>query len=280
MTTAERTTATSEETLVERRDGLVIVTFNRPTSKNALTAANWKDLDAVLHDLEWNPEDRALLLTGAGGNFSSGADLSGGMSGNDDGSDAGGLTGHGPQPIVNEMRTIGAIVARLHRLPKPTIAAVDGVAYGVAFGIAMACDLIVASDQARFCEVFVKRGLAVDGGSSWLLPRLVGTRRAKQLAYFGEVLDAPRALDWGLVNEVVAPDELADTATDWAQRLATGPTVALGLIKRLMDGSDGSSLDEAVEGEARAQHVAFTTKDMREGIQAFVERREPTFTGE
>lgn len=258
--------------LVERRDGLVIATFNRPHKKNALNAESWRALDQVIGEVEADPDARALVLTGAGENFSSGADLSGDDAG-------GGLTGRGQQLILHEMRTVGQIIGRLKNLPKPTIAAVDGVAVGVALGLAMACDLVVATDRARFIEVFVKRGLALDGGTSWTLPRLVGMRRAKQLTFFGEPLDAPTALEWGLVNEVVAPEQLAETALEWGQRLASGPTTAISLIKRMLDSSFTSSFDEAIEGEARAQHIAYTTQDMAEGIQAFLERREPRFTG-
>jgi 2-(1,2-epoxy-1,2-dihydrophenyl)acetyl-CoA isomerase len=265
------------ETLVERSNGLVTVTFNRSERKNALNAANWADLDRVLTEVMNDPADRALLLTGAGGNFSSGADLSGGL--NAEPKEVSGLTGRAPQSTLHEMRSVGEIISRLKRLPKPTIAAVDGVAIGVALGLAMACDLVVATDRARFCEIFVKRGLGLDGGTSWTLPRLVGVRRAKQMAFFGDMVDAQQALVWGLVNEVVPADELAKTSREWAQRLATGPTTALSLIKRLLDGSDASSFDGALEDEARAQHIAFTTDDMAEGIQAFLERREARFTG-
>ena len=204
----------SDDVLVERSDGLVTVTFNRPERKNALDAGCWQALDAVLAEVATSPADRALLLTGAGGNFSSGADLSG------DGS--GGLAGGEMQLIVTEMRIVGEIIRRLQRLPKPTLAAVDGFAVGVAFGLALACDLVVASDRARFCAIFAKRGLALDGGSSWTLPRQIGLRRAKQMAYFGDMVEAPQALDWGLVNEVVPAEELAETALAWARRLADG----------------------------------------------------------
>ncbi len=262
---------TTEKTLVERSDGLVVVTFNRPHKKNALNTSNWHDLDEVLAEVEDDPNDRALVLTGAGGNFSSGADLTGG--------DALGLTGHGMQPIVQEMRVMGRIASRLQRLPKPTIAAVDGHAVGVALGLVLACDLVIASNRARFTEVFVKRGLALDGGASWSLPRQIGLRRAKQMAYFGDALDAQTALEWGLVNEVVPPEELAETARAWGLRLAAGPTTALSLIKRLLDSGGNVSFDEAVENEARAQHIAYTTADMAEGMTAFMERREPNFKG-
>jgi len=258
-------------TLVDRSEGLITVTFNRPKKKNALTAENWNALSDVLTELETDPSTRALILTGADGNFSSGADLSGESSG--------GLTGHGRQLVLNEMRIVGGIISRLQRLPKPTIAAVDGVAVGVALGLALACDLIIATDRARFSEVFVKRGLALDGGTSWTLPRLVGMRRAKQMTFFGDELPADKALEWGLINEVVAPDELPSMAQEWGKRLASGPTTALSLIKTMLDSSSTSSFVDAVEDEARAQHIVFGTKDMKEGMMAFLERRPPEFTG-
>lgn len=281
----------SDKTIVEREDGLVVVTLNRPHKKNALTAQSWNDLDEIFAAVENDPGDRALLLTGAGGTFSSGADLTGGLGetedqgGVGDGSggaterQAGGLTGRGLQLIVHEMRVVGQIIARLQRLPKPTIAAVDGHAVGVALGMVLACDLVVASDRARFTEVFVKRGLALDGGASWSLPRQIGLRRAKQMTFFGDPIDAAKAYEWGLVNEVVPPEQLLETAKAWGHRLATGPTTALSLIKRLLDASSGSSFEEAIEDEARVQHIAYTTTDMAEGIASFLERREPRFTG-
>jgi 2-(1,2-epoxy-1,2-dihydrophenyl)acetyl-CoA isomerase len=263
----------SEETLIEREDGLVTVTFNRPERRNALNRDSWMALDEVLDQMMRDPADRALLLTGAGGYFSAGADLSGEGSGS--------LTsGNEMQLIVHEMRAVGEIISRLQRLPKPTVAVVDGPAVGVAMGLALACDLIVASDRARFCQVFVKRGLALDGGSSWTLPRAVGLRRAKQIAFFGDMIDAPQALEWGLINEVVPAEELADTGREWGRRLAAGPTTALSLIKRQLDASAALSFGEAIEGEARAQHITYTTKDMNEGIASFLQRRDPEFTGQ
>jgi len=292
---------TSEHTLVERDGGLVTVTLNRPEKKNAINSPIWMDLDEILREVESNPSDRALLLAGAGGNFSSGADLSGGLSAKPEpGSpealaaeeriraaeaagervDKGGLTGKGRQLIIHDMRLVGDIIQRLQRLPKPTIAAVDGVAIGVALGLAVACDLVVASERATFREVFVQRGLALDGGASWTLPRLIGLRRAKQMTFFGDAVDAATALEWGLVNEVVAPDDLMATATEWAQRLANGPTTALSIIKRLLESGLDSSIADALEDEARAQHIVFGTHDFREGMTAYFERRPPNFIGE
>lgn len=258
---------------VERRDGLVTITLDRPAKKNALDGRMWNELDRTLADVAGDPADRALVLTGAGGNFSAGADLSGNETGK-------GLTGRWPlQPIVQEMRAVGEIVMRLQRMPKPTLAKVDGVAVGVALGLVLACDLVVASERARFCEIFAKRGLALDGGNSWLLPRRVGLNKAKELAFFGDMLAARDAEALGLVNRVVPVEELDALADDWGRRLAAGPTLALGLSKRLLDASSSVGFEQALEDEARCQHVTYTSEDVREGIAAFLERREPRFRG-
>lgn len=263
----------SEEILVDRSDGLVTVTFNRPERKNAIAPHNWDDLARVVAEVWDNPGDRALLLTGAGGNFSSGADLAGGSLGPKE------VSARPPESVLNEMRRVNEITLRLHRMPKPTIAAVDGVAVGVALGLALACDLVVASDRARFGAVFAKRGLTVDGGVSWTLPRLVGSRRAKQMTLFGDMVEASDALEWGLVNEVVAAEDLPRVAGEWANRLASGPTTALSLIKRMLDGSGSLTFEQALEEEARSVHIAYTTDDLIEGMTAFMERRDPRFTG-
>jgi 2-(1,2-epoxy-1,2-dihydrophenyl)acetyl-CoA isomerase len=257
---------------VERNAGLVTLTLDRPEKKNAIDAETWVELDRVLAEVAVEASDRALMLTGAGGNFSAGADLSGGGKGL-------GLTGRPLQPIVQEMRTVGEIIMRLHRLPKPTLAKVDGVAVGVALGLVLACDLVVASDRARFSEIFAKRGLALDGGNSWLLPRRIGLHRAKELTFFADMIDAKEAESLGLVNKVVPAAELDALAESWGRRLAAGPTLALGLSKRLLDASANVTFEQALEDEARCQHITYTSKDMREGIAAFMERRDPRFTG-
>ena len=257
---------------VERNEGLVTITLDRPEKKNAINAAAWNELEATLAELAIDPEARAVILTGAGGNFSAGADLSGNPSGK-------GLTGRPVQPIVQEMRVVGDIILRLYRLPKPTLAVVDGVAVGVALGLVLACDLVLASDRARFSEIFAKRGLALDGGTSWLLPRRIGMHRAKQLAFFADMIDAREAEAIGLVNQVVPVAELEKTAGEWGRRLASGPTLALSLSKRLLDASSSVTLEKALEDEARAQHITYSSKDMREGIAAYLERREPKFEG-
>jgi 2-(1,2-epoxy-1,2-dihydrophenyl)acetyl-CoA isomerase len=263
----------TDATLVERRDGLVTVTFNRPDRKNALNLDSWADLDRVLIEVWQNPDDRALLLTGAGGNFSSGADLSASRE------EVDAAMIRPTESTLHEMRRVNELTLRLKRLPKPTVAAVDGVAIGVAFGLAMACDLVVATDRAQFCAIFAKRGLTVDGGLSWSLPHIVGHRRAKQIALLAEMMPAREALEWGLVNKVVPSDELERAATEWARRLANGPTTALSLINRMIDASESLTFEQALEDEARSIHIVYTTDDLKEGMMAFIERREPRFTG-
>ena len=257
---------------VERQAGLVTITLDRPAKKNAIDARMWIELDRTLAEVAADPNDRALILTGAGGNFSAGADLSGNPSGK-------GLTGGPLQPIVQEMRIVGDIVLRLQRMPKPTLAVVDGVCVGVSLGLALACDLVLASDRARFSEIFAKRGLALDGGTSWLLPRRIGLNKAKELAFFADFVDAKEAETMGLVNKVVPAGELDALAGEWGRRLAAGPTLALGLSKRLLDASSSVTLAQALEDEARCQHITHASKDVREGIAAFLERRKPRFGG-
>jgi 2-(1,2-epoxy-1,2-dihydrophenyl)acetyl-CoA isomerase len=261
-----------EAVRVERSDGLVTITLDRPEKKNALNAESWIGLERAIGEIAANPEDRAVIVTGAGGNFSAGADLSGGSRDR-------GFTGGPPEPIVQQMRGMGDILLRLHRLPKPTLAVVDGVCVGVGLGLAVACDLVLASDRARFSLIFAKRGLALDGGTSWLLPRRIGLHKAKQLAFFADMVDAKEAASIGLVNEVVSAGELEAVAEQWGRRLAAGPTLALGLSKRLLDGSASISLAQALEDEARCQHITVTSADVREGLAAFMERREPKFSG-
>ena len=251
---------------VQREGGLVTLTFNRPEKKNALNRQSWDELDRALTEIAANPDDRALLLTGAGGNFSSGADLSD-------------QSMKMVLPIVAEMRSVGDIILRLHRLPIPTLAKIDGVAVGVSLGLALGCDLVLASDRARLIEIFPRRGLALDGGNSWVLPRLIGLQRAKELAFFGDSVPAAEAAALGLVNRVVPVEELDALAAEWGRRLASGPTMALALTKRMLNNSFGVTMDQALEEEARSQHISYTTKDMGEAMRAFFEKRDPIFEG-
>jgi len=255
--------------LVERTGGVATVTFNRPQKKNAITSGLLDELDAALDAAVRDHAVRVLVLTGAGGDFSSGADLT----------DRGGPGGGSRTPFLLHMRRLGDAILRIHRFSKPTIAAVDGVAVGMGMNMALACDLVIATDRARFCEIFPRRGMAIDGGGSWILPRLVGLHKAKELAFFGDMVPAADALAMGLVNRVVPVADLPAVVGEWAGRLAAGPTVALSLTKGMLNNAMTVSVDQALEDEARSQHITFSTEDLKEALAAFVDKREPSFTG-
>lgn len=254
-----------ETLLVERDEGVVTVTLNRPERKNAATPAMWAELREVFTEVGSRASDRVMVVTGAGGDFCSGADLSG-------------LTGTDDHPLV-AMRLVGSAALALHRCPKPTIAKVRGVAVGAGCNLALGCDLIVASEEARFSEIFSRRGLSVDFGGSWLLPRLVGLHKAKELAFFADIISAPEAAAYGLVNRVVPDPDLDKVVDEWARRLAAGPPLALSMTKTLLNNGSATSLDQAVEDEARCQTVNISSGDTAEAMMAFVEKREPRFQG-
>jgi 2-(1,2-epoxy-1,2-dihydrophenyl)acetyl-CoA isomerase len=262
-----------ETLLVERDDhGIVTVTMNRPEKKNALSPTMIRELTQVFDDVAISRDDRVLVLTGGGGAFSSGADLT-----PEPGDDS---LGAGVGTALHAMRLLGRMVLRLHELPKPTIAAVDGVAVGAGCNLALGCDLIVASDTARFSEIFARRGLSIDGGGSWLLPRLVGLHKAKELAFLAEIIPADEAERIGIVNRVVPSGGLADAVADLARRIASGPPIQLSITKKLLNQSLSVSMAEALEFEDVAQSLAAASKDTSEAMVAFLQKREPNFTGE
>jgi 2-(1,2-epoxy-1,2-dihydrophenyl)acetyl-CoA isomerase len=255
--------------VVEREAGVVTVTLNRPERKNALTEQMAGELVETFVAVSADPDDRVLVLTGAGGAFCSGADIGG------DGVAPGTEPPHRPHRLRNMQRAALA----LHEVGKPTIAKVRGVAVGAGANFALGCDLVLAGEDARFSQIFVHRGLTIDYGGSWLLPRLVGLRTAKELAFFGDMVGAADALELGLVNRVVPDAELDELVTDWATRLAAGPPLALSMTKRLLDQGVEMSMAEAIDNESHAQTLCFTTKDAREAITAFREKRDPEFRG-
>ena len=255
---------------IVRSGGVVTCTLNRPEKKNAITTEMWEGLIALFEEIATNPDDRVLVLTGAGDGFCSGADLG-------DSGTAQAASGVGG--ALAGMRTVGKTALALHDLEKPTIAAVNGVAAGAGCNLALGCDIVVASDRARFSEIFAKRGLTVDFGGSWVLPRLVGMHRAKELVLLADVIDATEADRIGLVNRVVAHEELAGTVDEIAHRLANMAPLALAASKRLLNQSFAVSMAEALEAENIAQALMSTTSDTKEAILSFFERREPRFTG-
>ena len=250
---------------VERSDGVVAVTLNRPEKRNALNPQMSLELLETFRAIAADPGDRVVVLTGDGGAFCSGADLTGGE-------------GRDVHSLVY-MRTVGAVALALYTMPKPTIAKVHGVAAGAGCNMALACDLVVASDEARFTQIFVKRGLVVDFGGSWLLPRLIGMQRAKELAFFGDFVSASDARELGLVNRVLPDADLDAFVDEWAERLAAGPPLTLSMTKALLGHSFETSIEQALEDEARSQALCISTDDTREAIRAFVEKRPPVFRG-
>ncbi len=257
---------------VERSGGVVVATFNRPERKNALTSAMFTGLRDLFEEVGARREDRVLVVTGAGDAFSTGADLG-------DPEAAENIQG-GRGSGLAWMRGIGAAALALHHLPKPTVAAVNGVAAGASLNLALGCDLILASDEARFTEIFVKRGLVLDFGGHWLLPRLVGLHKAKELAFFGDVLSAEEAAEMGLVNRVIPAASLMDTAMEWAHRLTELPPINLSIMKRALNRSFESSMHDLLELESVAQNVSFSSADTAEAMAAFAVKREPRFTGD
>ncbi len=249
--------------------GVVTVTMNRPERKNAANTAMLSELRDTFEAVERSPGDRVLILTGAGDTFCSGADLG----------DPAGPATDVRQPALNRMRRLGDVALALHRLTKPTIAAVDGYAVGAGLSLALGCDLIVASDRAKLSLIFSKRGLSLDNGASWLLPRLVGLHKAKEIALLADMWSGEQAAALGLVNKVVPADGLQAAAREWADRLAAGPPLALSMTKTLLHEAMSSSLAEAVENEARCQAVNFASEDTAEAMSAFSQKREPKFVG-
>jgi 2-(1,2-epoxy-1,2-dihydrophenyl)acetyl-CoA isomerase len=250
---------------IARDAGVVTITLNRPQKKNAADLAMWDELFQAFSEIRVSKEDRVVVLTGAGGDFCAGADL------------ADALTLEGQ--YLPFMRNVGEVCLALHRLPQPTIAKVRGVAIGAGVNIALGCDLVVATPEARFSEIFAQRGLALDFGGSWVLPRLVGMRRAKELALFGDIFGAADAERFGLISRVVADDEIDEFVAAWAARLAAGPPIALSITKRLLEQSYESTLEQALDAEAVAQTFCFGSEDAKEAMQAFLDKRQPVFRG-
>jgi 2-(1,2-epoxy-1,2-dihydrophenyl)acetyl-CoA isomerase len=259
----------SEEVLETERDGAVlVVTMNRPQSKNALSPALTKALGAALVAAAEDAAVRAVVLTGAGGSFCSGADLKESLQQLNSGA---GLEG----AIEQYHAMIRAIVGA----PKPVIAAVDGPAVGFGCDLALACDLRVGSTEAYFQEKFVKIGLMPDGGGTFWLPRLVGLARAMEIILTGDPVRADRALELGLLNRVVAPGKLREEAMSMAQRLAKGPPLAYAEIKRAVRQGLGGTIDTALATEKAGQLRCLASADCMEGVMAWMQKREPAFEG-
>ncbi len=260
--------------------GVAWLTLNRPRSANAVSPDQRVDLIARLQEAGEDLHVRAVVLTAAGErHFCTGGDLRAPRPWAEP------IPGAPERPIGNVMKGLvrrdGAqtLIAALQDCPKPVIAAVNGTAAGMGAHIAFACDLVIAADTARFIEIFVRRGILPDAGGAYLVTRLVGPQKAKELFFFGDDVTAEEARELGLVNRVVPAARLAGEAGAWAERLAAGPTVAIGLTKALVNRALESTRDEAFRAEALSAEVVMRSEDGFEGVQAFVERRASEFRG-
>ena len=253
--------------LSERRGSIAILTLNNPQQYNALANAVMTDLGAALENAQHEPGVRAIVLTGAGKGFCSGAQF-------------GGDTFDRGDSIGSKMRdSINPLIAKLRGSPIPIVVAVNGPAAGAGVGIALAGDIVIAARSARFILSFVRLGAALDGGTSLFLQRSIGTTRARALALLGEPLTAETAAQWGLIWKCVDDADLLDEALATAQKLADGPPIAISLIKSQLERAWGADLESTLDSEASAQSRAFVTEDLREGAIAFVEKRPPHFVG-
>lgn len=250
---------------VERADGVATVILDRPDSLNALNAAMRGELLSAFKELARDDEVRAVVLTGEGRGFCSGADLRGGS---------------GEREFRRVLTTeYNPLMRAIRDLPKPVIAAVNGVAAGAGVSLALACDLVYAADDARFILAFVRIGLVPDSGATRTLVRALGRHRAARLIFTGEPLSAADAHAAGLVAEVVPAAELRDGVREMAAGLAAAPTRAIGLAKRLINAAEDATLDRSMADEASLQEIAGRTQDHAEGVAAFTEKREPRFVG-
>ncbi|GLW62271.1 enoyl-CoA hydratase [Actinomadura rubrobrunea] len=259
----------SQTVLYEVADGVATITLNRPEAMNSLTVEMKEALRATLERAAADGEARAVLLTGAGRAFCAGQDLR---------EHADNLAaGRGLDDTVR--RHYNPIVRALTELPKPTVAAVNGVAAGAGAGLAWACDLVVASEKATFVTAFTGIGLGPDTGMSWTLQRLVGRAKAAELLLLGEPVKAPQALELGLVGRVVPTDELASASMELARRLAAGPTVAYAAVRSALDHAASHDLAASLEKEAELQERLAETADHRNATEAFLKKEKPVFEG-
>ncbi len=242
--------------------------LNRPFRKNAIPPEGWKDLQQAFVDIERSPQ-RVLVISGRGGDFCAGADLD----------PSAGSRFPGVVDAQNRMKVVADTALALRRLTKPTVAAVDGVAVGAGMSLALGCDVVIATHRARFSAIFSRRGLSLDMGLTWLLPRLVGAQFAKELALSGRMVSAAEALQKGLVSDVVEEEGLEERASAVAEGFLRGAPVAQMFIKQGLDRSWELSLEEVTAWEGQAQAICLGTDDHREGVEAFLEKRPPRFRG-
>jgi enoyl-CoA hydratase/carnithine racemase len=262
------TTSDSHPVLTATVDGLATLTLNRPDRRNAIAPQTWPHISRFLDELTAQGQARVLVIAGAGSAFCAGADLSGSR-----------VDSEAERSNLHFMREVGKVIEQLHQLPIPTVAKVQGPAFGAGFNLALACDLIIASEQARFSQVFLRAGLAVDSGGSWLLPRMIGMHRAKELILLAREISAAEAHTIGLVTQVVEPDMLDSAVAATVATLKSAPPIALSLTKGMINESFELGLHQALEAEARSQTVVVNTQDGAEALSAFQQKRPAVYVG-
>jgi enoyl-CoA hydratase/carnithine racemase len=257
------------ESLIWEQEGHVAtITLNRPEKLNAMSWVMFTEIHAAFERAATDPEIRCIVVTGAGNAFCSGADLT---------DPANAVTS--PFELQDRMRKIDAIALAVINCPKPTIARVTGVAAGAGCNLALCCDLIVASEEASFAELFVKRGLVVDFGGTWALTRLLPLNKAKELALLGETISAAEANDLGLLNRLCSASEVDTVVKDLAARLAAMPPRTVAMIKANLNVANERTAEQILAQEGAAQAMAFASEDTKEAVLAWIEKREPRFTG-
>lgn len=257
--------------LYSREASVATITLNRPDRLNTFTQEMNREIVEAFKAGERDPDVRCIILTGAGKAFCAGEDLT----------NLRAVYESEQNPSLGEeLKTRhNPMILKIYSTNKPVIASINGAAAGAGLSLALACDLRIASEKASFHEAFIRVGLAPDSGFSYFLPRLIGMAKAKEFAYFGDGIDAMEAERLGIVNKVVQAEELAKVSQEWASKLAQGATAAIGLTKRAFNRSFVTELPEALEYEAYLQEMASRTKDHKEGVRAFYEKRQPTFKG-
>lgn len=257
-----------KEIILKHHEGISTIVLNRPDLMNVLTFDMLRELKQGLQFCDSNIETKVVILTGSGRAFSAGGDI---------------RTMASELNSTETLRFIEAsadIIRLIRSMEKPIISAVNGLAVGAGFNYALATDLVIASERATFMQGFSKIGMIPDAGGTYLLPRLIGLHKAKEICYTNELIDATKAEGMGLINRVVKHDDLEKESMELARQLVKGPSRAIGLSKLLLNRSLDSDLDNALAAEAYAQVVLMQTDDHREGISAFLEKREPKFHGQ